>query len=242
MKTAIVTGGSGDIGAAICTALAKIGYHVVITYRENRQSAVAVADKIAFDGGNCVMRSLDIRDYTEVEMLFSEITNTYGGIDLLVNNAGIDYIAPIDATSNDIAVDILNTNLLGSYYCCRAVTPHMVSKKSGCIVNVSSIWGEIGASCEVMYSASKAGIIGLTKALSKELAPSGIRVNCISPGFIDTKMNNNLTANEKEKFVADIPLMKSGNVQDIAEAVVFLSGEGSKYITGQVLSVNGGLT
>ena len=164
----------------------------------------------------------------------------FGRIDLLVNNAGKSYIDTITSLEDEKAEEIFSVNLKGTYLCCKEASKIMVHQKCGKIINISSMWGDIGASCEVAYSASKAGINGLTKALAKELAPSGITVNAVSPGLIATKMNETVSTDDLNSFVEEIPLGRIGTVEDIAKSVVFLASDDADYITGQILSVSGG--
>jgi 3-oxoacyl-[acyl-carrier protein] reductase len=172
--------------------------------------------------------------------MVKETLYKFGSLDILVNNAGVAYQGLITDTDEIDFDRIIDTNLKGTFNCCKAVTPSMVSKGSGKIINISSMWGQVGASCEVAYSASKAGVIGLTKALAKELAPSGVTVNCIAPGLIETSMNSNLTVEELAEFVDTIPLGRMGSADEIAEAIEFLASDKADYITGQVLGINGG--
>lgn len=173
--------------------------------------------------------------------MFDAIENDLGSVDLLVNNAGIAHIGLLqDMTDDDIARQV-GVNLLGAVYCSRRAIPSMVRNKSGAIINIASMWGEVGASCEAMYSACKAGIIGLTKSLAKELGPSGIRVNCISPGVIDTDMNGELDYECIKALENDTPLMRIGTANDVAKAIAFLASDDASFITGQILPVNGGI-
>lgn len=232
MKYALVTGGTGGIGEAVCRILSEDGYHVYINYLNSEKKAIRLADEI---GGEAVC--FDVSDSDAVR-------NALGGMEppeLLVNNAGISEIALFYDIADDTARKILTTNLAGTLNCSRAVLPEMIRRKSGNIINISSMWGQVGASCEVDYSASKAGIIGFTKALAKEVAPSGIRVNCISPGFILTEMNSRFSPDDLELIRADIPLGIFGKPRHIADTVRFLASDSSEYITGQIIGVNGGM-
>ena len=236
MKYALVTGGSRGIGAEICRELAKNGYFVYINYNKSAEAAEKLAAEIS---GKAVC--FDVSENIQVKEAVEAILRECHQLDLLVNNAGVSEIEMFNYISQENADRILDTNLRGTLNCSRAVTSAMVSKKSGSIINISSMWGQCGASCEVDYSASKAGIIGFTKALAKELAPSGIRVNCVSPGFILTEMNKKFTAEELDSIREDIPLGFFGEVSDIANSVVFLASEKARFITGQTLAVNGGM-
>lgn len=236
MKTALVTGGTGGIGQAICRKLADNGYCVIINYLHAEEKARRLADDI---NGKAV--KFDVSDVDSVNNVLSDIIGSDGKIDLLVNNAGISEIDLFTTIPREKSDSIININLGGTLNCSRAVLPYMIRRKTGCIVNISSMWGQVGASCEVDYSASKAGIIGFTKALAKEVAPSGIRVNCVSPGFIMTEMNSRFTDEELNGIKEEIPLGFFGTPEHVADAVAFLSSDSAEYITGQILAVNGGM-
>lgn len=232
MKKAVVTGGAGGIGEAVCRRLYSDGYHVIVNYCHSRSKAEQLAAEI---NGEAVQ--FDVSAPDEVIRAFEAI----GTVDLLVNNAGISEIGLFTDITPELSAKIIGTDLAGSMNCARTVLPGMVHRKSGCIINISSMWGQVGASCEVDYSASKAGIIGFTKALAKEVAPSGIRVNCIAPGFIMTEMNSRFTPEELEDIRSEIPLGIFGKPQHIADSVAFLASSQAEYITGQILGVNGGM-
>lgn len=232
LKTALVTGGSRGIGEAVCRRLADEGYSVLINYLNSKEKAEQLAKEIH---GTAIQ--FDVSDMDSVSNAVLE----FGKIDLLINNAGISEIDLFTHIPHEKASRIMNINLIGTMNCSRAVLPSMISRKSGCIINISSMWGQCGASCEVDYSASKAGIIGFTKALAKEVAPSGIRVNCVSPGFIMTEMNSRFSQEDLEEIRSEIPLGIFGKPEHIADSVAFLASEQSEYITGQVIAVNGGM-
>ena len=232
MKTALVTGGTGDIGQAICRKLSADGYYVLINYLNSKEKAEILAEKIS---GKAV--KFDVSDINEVERISRET----GKVDLLVNNAGISEIDLFTGISHEKSSRIMDINLGGTLNCSRIFLPAMIREKSGCIINISSMWGQVGASCEVDYSATKAGIIGFTKALAKEVAPSGIRVNCVSPGFIMTEMNSKFSGEELSAIKDEIPLGFFGTPEHVANAVSFLASGNAEYITGQVLAVNGGM-
>lgn len=235
-KAALVTGGSGDIGQAICRRLSKDGYFVIVNYLHSKKSAETLAEEI---GGTAVR--FDVSDRKETEDAISGLLRKYPETDLLVNNAGVSAIDVFQNLDKNISDRIIGTNLGGTMNCSRAVLPDMIRRKSGVIINISSMWGQCGASCEVDYSASKAGVIGFTKALAKEAGPSGIRVNCVSPGFISTGMNSGFTPGELEDIRNEIPLGIFGKPEHIADAVAFLASDEAGYITGQILAVNGGM-
>ncbi|MDE5854268.1 MAG: 3-oxoacyl-ACP reductase FabG [Ruminococcus sp.] len=231
-KTAIVTGGAGGIGQAVCRRLSSDDYYVYIGYVSSKEKAEKLADEISGEAIKLnVINSDDIAD----------TVRKIGFADLLVNNAGVSEIDLFTCISEKKSREIIDTNLIGAMNCTRAFLPEMIRKKSGCIINISSMWGQVGASCEVDYSASKAGLIGFTKALAKEIAPSGIRVNCVSPGFIMTEMNSHFSDEDLELIREEIPLGIFGEPHHIADAVAFLASEQAEYITGQVLAVNGGM-
>ncbi len=232
MKKVLVTGATGGIGSEVCRKLAADGYFVIVNYMHRKEAAEQLAGET---GGMAI--GFDVSDVNAVKVAADEI----GTLDLLVNNAGISEIDLFNCISQETADNILNVNLRGAMNCARAVLPGMIARKSGVILNISSMWGQCGASCEVDYSASKAGLIGFTKALAKETAPSGIRVNCISPGFIMTEMNSRFTDEELEAIREEIPLGIFGEPRHIADAVSFLASDSAAYITGQILAVNGGM-
>lgn len=232
MKKALVTGGSGGIGEAVCRTLAEDGYFVYIAYSSSEEKARKLAAEI---GGEAV--GFDVADSAAVKKAAADI----GALDLLVNNAGISEIDLFTSISEEKSSRIMSVNLMGAMNCARCVLPDMIHRKTGCIINISSMWGQCGASCEVDYSASKAGLIGFTKALAKETAPSGIRVNCVAPGFIMTEMNSRFSQEDLEHIREDIPLGIFGEPRHVADAVSFLASDRAEYITGQILAVNGGM-
>lgn len=233
-KVAIVTGGSKGIGASIVKKLAQNGYIVVLNYNKSEKEAKEIENK--FD--NVYAYKADISKYDEVKALVDFTINKFKKIDLLINNAGIDLIKTINDTKIEEFDKVLKTNLYSAFYTSKEVSKYMINNKSGKIINISSIWGIIGASCEMTYSVSKAGLDAMTKSLAKELGPSNIQVNSIAPGIIDTDMNKFLSKEEKEQIISQIPLEHIGNVEDVADCVLFLSN--ANYITGQVIQVNGG--
>lgn len=232
VKKAVVTGGSGGIGTAVCRRLAEEGYFVYVGYSSSLEKAEAIAAEI---GGEAL--KIDVSDAE----LIKNAAEYIGFVDLLVNNSGISEIDLFTSISPKKSRQIMNVNLIGAMELTRKLLPEMINRKTGCIINISSMWGEVGASCEVDYSASKAGLIGFTKALAKEVAPSGIRVNCISPGFIMTEMNSRFSSEDLDLIREEIPLGIFGEPRHIADAAAFLASDRAEYITGQVLSVNGGM-
>lgn len=239
-KTVLITGSSKGIGAATAILFAQKGYNVVINYNESFQSANLLCQSLVANGYSVMTHKANVANRLEVELMVKETLYKFGSLDILVNNAGVAYEGLITETDEIDFDRIIDINLKGVFNCCKCVVPSMISKQSGRIINISSIWGQVGASCEVAYSASKAGVIGLTKALAKELAPSGITVNAIAPGLIETSMNSHLTVEELSDFVETIPLGRMGNADEIAAAIEFLASDKAEYITGQVLGVNGG--
>lgn len=239
-KTVIVTGASKGIGAATAILFARKGYNVVINYNNSYQSAKLLTSSLSEQGYSVMSFKANVTNKLEVELMIKEAIYKFGSVDVIVNNAGVSATGLITET-DDFDVDrIFDINLKGVYNCCKAVTPAMVNQKHGRIINISSMWGEVGASCEVAYSAAKAGVIGLTKALAKELAPSGITVNAVAPGLIETAMNSNISVEDLNSFVEDIPIGRMGSADEVAAAIFFLASDDAEYITGQVLGVNGG--
>lgn len=239
-KVILVTGGSRGIGRSIVKEFAKLGGTVIINYKSDDAAAEETLKEIRDFGGYAASFKGDIRDYSFTKNMMEDILNKFGKIDVLINNAGISKVGLFMDMQEDDFDDIIGTNLKGIFNTCHNVIKHMISRKHGSIINISSIWGEAGASCEVLYSASKGGINSFTKALGKELAPSGIRVNAIQPGVIDTEMNRWLSKEEKQSLEEEIPMMKFGEGEDIAKLAVFLASDDSKYITSQIITVDGG--
>lgn len=233
---ALVTGGSKGIGEAICKQLANDGYTVIVNYNSSKINAQKVAKDI-----NGYSYKADVSNLQEVKTMVDYIIQNFGSIDLLVNNAGISVVGLFHQVSKEDAKRILDVNLNGVLNCTSEVVKHMISKKSGNIINISSMWGEIGGSCEVHYSATKSAIIGFTKALAKEVGLSGIRVNCVSPGVIDTSMNSHLSQEDLNSLKEEIPLYRLGTPQDVANVVSFLASNRASYITAQDIAVNGGI-
>lgn len=241
MKTAVITGAAKGIGAAIAVSFAKAGYRVVINYNKSEERARALC-QILNDTypTEAVCIKADVSTPEGAAKLITESVTAFCDIDVLVNNAGIAQQKLFTDITDADWQNIINTNLGSVFYTSRAATPFMVSKKSGSIVNISSIWGETGGSCEVHYSAAKAGVIGLTKALSKELAPSGITVNCVCPGVIRTDMLSSFSEEDLKALTEETPVMRLGSPKDVADAVFYLATN-SGFVTGQVLGVNGGM-
>lgn len=236
MANVLITGGSRGIGAEAVRRFTAAGHRVVFTYHRSEIEA----DLLRQETGAVPVRC-DVKHHDSVKIAIDKAVSVLGHIDVLICNAAIaDYGL---LTDMDISrwEEVIGTDLSGVFYCVRYVLPAMISRKSGCIITVGSMWGEVGASCEAAYSAAKAGVIGLTKALAKEVGPSGIRVNCISPGMIDTDMNASLDEEAVHMIVEETPLCRTGSPADVAGAMLFLASEDASFITGQVISVNGGL-
>ena len=235
---AVVTGASGDIGGEIVRILAENGYDIALMYNNNGSSAKALADEITSSRKARVYKC-NLQNPQEIADTANAILHDFGSIDLVVNNAGISLTGLATDFSADDFDKIFAVNVRAMFLLNNALLPNMIHQKSGCIINISSIWGISGASCEVLYSASKAAVIGYTKALAKELGPSGIRVNAIAPGFIDTKMNAEYDDAARAAFCEDTALMRIGKPVDIAKAVLFFANN-ADFITGQTLTVDGG--
>lgn len=240
-KTVLITGASGGIGTATACLFAEKGYNVVINYNNSERQARLLQKSLTEHGAKSICIGANVSYPSEVNSMIKQAEYAFGNIDVLVNNAGISQIKQIqDITDNDWH-EMIATNLTGVFNCARAVVPSMIRNKSGAIINVSSMWGLTGASMETHYSAAKAGVIGFTKALAKELGPSGIRVNCVAPGVIETNMNRNITLEAVEQLSDETPLGRLGSPIEVAEAIYFLASEQASFITGQVISPNGGL-
>ena len=237
-RVAIVTGGARGIGREIAINLAKKGIKVIVNYNKSEEKAKELKEKLAKQNIEIDIFKADISKLDEVKKLVKYSTDKYKNVDILINNAGIgEYKLFTEETDADWD-RIINTNLYSAFAMCREVVPNMIQRKTGCIINISSVWGLVGSSLEVIYSISKAGMDGLTKSLAKELGPSNIRVNSIAPGIIDTSINNHLSSKELEDIKQEIPLEKIGKPQDIAKCVEWLIDD--NYTTGQVISINGG--
>lgn len=240
-KIALVTGGSRGIGAACVRTFARAGYAVVFLYHRSAEKAAALADSLRAEGLDAAAYACDVSDPAQVKAAVAEILRVYHRVDALVNCAGIAHIGLLTDMTEAEWDHLFAVNVRGVFSVTKAVLPGMVSRRTGAIVNVSSMWGEVGASCEAAYSATKAAVIGLTKALAKEVGPSGVRVNCITPGVIDTDMNAQLTAEDRAALAEETPLGRIGTAKEVAKTALFLCGEDASFITGQVVGVSGGL-
>ncbi len=239
-KKVLVTGASRGIGRGIAMECAKAGYDLIITCHHNIEKLEEVATKCREYQVQCVTFSGDLGEYATVLELFKMIEKLYGGVDILVNNAAISYIGLMTDMEVQEWECLVRTNLSSVFYCVKLAVPYMVRGKQGKIINISSIWGNVGASCEVAYSATKGGVNSLTKALAKELAPSNIQVNALALGVIDTEMNACFSQEERDAIVEEIPMGRMGTAQEVGKIVVSML-EGQEYLTGQVITIDGGL-
>ena len=237
-KTIIVTGGSNGIGQSIVEELAKNNYNVILNYNKSEEKAKKIQEELKKIGYEIEIYKADVSKREEVKKLVEYIIEKYKKIDVLINNAGISQTKLFTDITDEDWDEMINTNLNSVFYTTQEVVKNMIHNKNGCIINISSIWGIVGASCEVHYSVSKAGIDAMTKSLAKELGPSNIRVNSIAPGIIDTGMNSNLSKEELDEIKNQIPLERIGKPEDIAKCVKWLIED--KYTTGQIISINGG--
>lgn len=240
-QTAVVTGASRGIGRAIALRFASEGALVAVNYQGSKERAEAVKAEIEEQGGTALLYQCNVADFAACEEFLKAVTEQTGRLDILVNNAGITRDGLLMRMSEEDYDAVLNTNLKGTFNCIRFASRQMLRQKSGRIINISSVSGVLGNAGQANYSASKAGIIGLTKSAARELASRGITVNAIAPGFVNTEMTEGLSEKVKEGAVAQIPLGKFGEPEDIAEAALFLASKGAGYMTGQVLHVDGGM-
>jgi 3-oxoacyl-[acyl-carrier protein] reductase len=239
-KTALITGASRGIGRAIATEFAREGYHIIINCSRSPEDLSTLRQTLETDFHCQVMESVgDVGDYAYMEQLFSAIDERFGGVDILINNAGISHIGLLSDMTLDEWNRLVNTNLTSVFSACKLAIPHMVHQKSGKIINISSVWGNVGASCEAAYSACKGGINALTKALAKELAPSNIQVNAIACGVIDTSMNACFSAEERQALMDEIPAGRFGTPEEVAALALQLA-TGNDYLTGQIITLDGG--
>lgn len=237
-KIVLVTGGSRGIGADIVKSLARNGNKVILNYNTSEEQAKQIQLELKNEGKDIDIYKADVRNKQEIKNMITWCVEKYNKLDVLINNAGISQIKLFtDITEEDLE-NMIQTNLYGAFFATQEAVKYMINEKSGCIINISSIWGEIGGACEVHYSMAKAGLDGMTKALAKELGPSNIRVNSIAPGIINTQMNNNISQQEKNDIIEQIPLMKIGECSEISKCVEWLMND--NYTTGQVISINGG--
>lgn len=240
-KTILITGGSRGIGRACVELFARAGWHVVFLCRARRDAADALTERLRAEGHDVEYFLCDVSDRARVDEVVGDILRRRHRIDALVNNAAIAQIKLFTDLTNEDWRRMFSVNVDGVFNCTQAVLGAMIAEKSGVIVNVSSMWGQVGASCEVHYSAAKAAVIGLTRALAKEVGPSGIRVNCVCPGVIDTEMNAELDEDIRAALCDETPLGRIGSPEDVASSIAYLCSDDASFVTGQILSVSGGM-
>ena len=239
-KHVLITGSSRGIGRTCALAFAEHGWHVFINCRNSLDQLKETERMILASGGICTMLPGDVGSPDDVRTMFDKISTLCGGLEVLVNNAGRAYFGLLSDMTDEDWRAVLDTDLSSAFYCCRAAIPYMVSRKSGKIINISSMWGTAGASCEAAYSAAKSGLHGLTRALAKELAPSNIQVNALACGVIDTEMNARLSTEERAALEEEIPAGRYGTPEEAARAVLMLA-EAPAYLTGQIIGLDGGM-
>lgn len=239
-KAVLITGASRGIGRAAAELFARRGYGVLINYRQDAEAAHALEKQLIDSGADALAVQADVAQEAEVLRMVEMAVKRFGFIDVLVNNAGIASQKLFTVLTAEEWRRMMAVHVDGAFHCCRAVLPAMIREKRGAIVNVASIWGLAGASCEVAYSTAKAALIGMTKALAREVGPSGIRVNCVAPGVIDTAMNAVVEADVLDGLAEETPLGRIGTAREAAQAIVYLASEEASFITGQVLTVDGG--
>ncbi len=240
-KTVLITGSSRGIGKAIALKLAESDYNIVINYKERKDKADELVELIRERGKDCIAIQADVSDYTQVEMMFDEVFDRFGKVDILINNAGISVYGMLQDITIEDWHNVYGTNVNGMFYCTKIATPKMVSQKFGKIINISSMWGLVGASCESLYASTKGAINIFTKSIAKELAPSGITANVVAPGVVHTDMLDQLGEEALEICRQETPLERHSKPEEIAEVVDFLVSKKGDFFTGQIISPNGGL-
>ena len=241
-RVAVVTGGGRGIGRAVAVRLAEEGANVAVSYRSNDAAAEEAAEAVRATGVKCEVFKGDVSEPGDVEALFKGVSEAFGRVDILVNNAGITRDNLMMRMKGEEFDDVLKTNLKGTYLCTRAVLRPMVRARWGRIVNVSSVVGLVGNAGQANYAASKAGIIGFTKSVAREVAQRGITANAVAPGYVETELTGSLPENVKEAIRTQVPMGRFGDAEEVAEVVAFLAGEGAGYVTGQTIAVDGGMT
>lgn len=240
-KVVLVTGASRGIGKAVAERFAREGYAVALHYNTGKVEAEAAVQKLTLAGYTAMAVQADVRDSAQVQQMVDTVSHALGNIGILINNAGIAQQKLFTDITDEEWHNMFAVHVDGTFYCTRAVLPVMIRQKQGCIVNISSMWGQVGGSCEVHYSAAKGAIQAMTKALAKEVGPSGVRVNCVAPGVIQTEMNKLLDAETLEALREDTPLEMLGTAEHVADLVYFLCSEQATFITGQIMGINGGM-
>ncbi|MBQ2676325.1 MAG: 3-oxoacyl-ACP reductase FabG [Clostridia bacterium] len=240
-KTVVITGAARGIGRQTAILFAQKGYNVAVNYFSNDAMANSLIDELKGMGCFAKAYKVDVADLSAVDAMIKLIIRDFGGISVVVNNAGVALYKVMTDVTDDEFDRLMNVNVKGVFNVSKAVLPHFINKKQGKIINVSSMWGVTGASCEVVYSASKAAVIGFTKALAKEVGPSNIQVNCVAPGVIQTDMTSNLDKTALDQLIDETPIMRLGTADDVAKSIAFLASDDADFITGQVINVNGGI-